>query len=200
MALDISPFSGSYSEYTYKLQTYGIPSQHFPMDENGNVLLANHWDWLERQRIQESSGNPATAIIPRRFDVLLGKGTTIAEHTGNLRAFHIVEMNRDRYEKASKFEKTHVSERIVHLIHESYGRFLKKEDGGWVECTKTEAREKISHCFRRLRELDAKRAKKSKATKRETATPGGGGTSNIVGNDSGIATAESGKRPKASIS
>ena len=162
---------GNYNDYTYKLQTYGIPTQHLPMDENGNVLVENHLDWMERQKILESSGNSTIAIVPRRFDVLLGKGTNISEHTGNLRAFHIVEMNRERYDKASKYEKTHLSERVVHLIRGSYGRFLKKEDGGWVECTPTEAREKISHCFRRLRELDAKKKRaKSKALKRETTS------------------------------
>jgi hypothetical protein len=71
-------------------------------------------------------------MIPRRFDVLFGRGATIAEHTGNLRAFHIVEMNRGRYEKAGKFEKIQIADRVVHLIHTTYGRFLRKKPGGWV--------------------------------------------------------------------
>jgi hypothetical protein len=98
-----------------------------------------------------------TVLIPRRFDVLFGRGMTAAEHTGNLRAFHIVEMNRELYEKASKHEKTYLAEKIVRLINESYGRFLKldKATGVWQEVESDLAREKISHYFRRLRELDS---------------------------------------------
>ena len=115
----------------YTLQTYGIPTQHLPIDESFNAKLDNHLDWLERRRVQEASGVRPAAVVPRRFDVLLGRGKTIAEHTGNLRAFHIVEMNRERYEKSSKFQKTQIAERIVYLIQESYGRFLKKDAGEW---------------------------------------------------------------------
>ena len=149
------------------------------MDEKGDLCIQNHWEWLEQRRVHEQSlmqqdgkfVSSQVVLIPRRFDVLLGRGKTASEHTGNLRAFHIVEMNRKRYELAGKFEKTQIAEKIVHLIHQSYGRFLKKdqdsENGGtgicWVETSTEEAREKISHCFRRLRELDSK----SKAVKRK---------------------------------
>ena len=133
---------------------------------------------------QTSAAN--TGIIPRRFDVLLGRGKTTCVHTGNLRLFHIVEMNRSQYESSSRYDKTRISEDILQMIHHSYGRFLKKQritvsrDGGsdnggddsnatnttsfkkktkkneyvWIEATHEEAREKIIHCFRRLRELD----------------------------------------------
>jgi hypothetical protein len=161
---------GTPSEYSYTLLTYGIPAQFLPMNEAGEVVLGHHMEWIERRRVQESSGLPATAMIPRRFDVLLGRGGDLSDHTGNLRAFHIVEMNRERYEKASKFEKTQIAERIVHLIHQSYGRFLQKEKGEWVEVTTETAREKISHCFRRLRELDRKR--NPQATTTATKRPG----------------------------
>ena len=163
----------------YELQTYGIPTQAIPMDENGDISLVNHLNWLEQRRVQDEmllkeDGTyrlSHAVLVPRRFDVLLGRGKTASEHSGNLRAFHIVEMNRKRYEQAGKFEKTQIAEKIVHLIQQSYGRFLKKEYAGgksgegacWVETSTEEAREKISHCFRRLRELDSK----SKATKRK---------------------------------
>ena len=99
---------GSQTECVYKLQMYGIPTQFLPVDESWNVRLENHLDWLERRKVQEESGVQATAVVPRRFDVLLGRGKTISEHTGNLRAFHIVEMNREKYEKASRFQKTQI--------------------------------------------------------------------------------------------
>ena len=117
------------------------------MDEVGNILPDNHLKWIEQRRLIESqmsstsllgdapSSQSSLIMIPRRFDVLLGRGTRVSEHTGNLRAFHIVTMNREIYEKAGKFEKTRIAEKIVRLIQQSYGRFLEKGPGGcWVEC------------------------------------------------------------------
>ena len=84
--------------------------------------------------------------------LLLGKGKNTREHTGNLRAVHLVEMHREKYENANKFHKTEIAERIVSIIHESHGRFLKWEgNDGWVEVKHNEAREKISHFFRHMR-------------------------------------------------
>jgi hypothetical protein len=167
------PHFGKPSEVNYELQTYGIPTQVLPMDDDCNAFVTNHLDWLKGRLSLESSESSSarrvsSIVVPRRFDVLFGRGETISQHTGNQRAFHIVEMNRERYERASKFEKTQISDRIVHSIQQSFGRFLKKDDGGmWVVVTREEAREKISHSFRRLRELETSGGvNKSKATKR----------------------------------
>ena len=182
-----SILKGSKSEYMYKLQTYGIPTEALPLDEEGNLTLDHHLDWIEQIRAKEAAecsmdGTTPSSIVmvPRRFDVLLGRGKTIAEHTGNLRAFHIVEMNRQRYERAGKYEKTQIAEKIVHMIQESYGRFLKRDQGDdhnggeigtigsycWIETTTEEARDKISHCFRRLRELESKQKVQCKEPKK----------------------------------
>jgi hypothetical protein len=160
------------------------------MDSNGVPCLQYHMDWIKRCRMQEeaaavSAGGSGTTnqrnntvLIPRRFDVLFGRGMAAAEHTGNLRAFHIVEMNRELYEKASKHEKTYLAEKIVRLINESYGRFLKynKATGVWHEVESDLAREKISHYFRRLRELDSVAATADQKGKTTTTT----GTSSIT--------------------
>merc|ERR1712232_229402 len=90
-------------------------------------------------------------IIPRRFDVLFGKSRRERNHTGNLRAMHLCDMNWDKYEAAGKFQKTEVAERIVSIVHQSGGRFLKLGKEGWVEVTDCVAREKISHFFRHMR-------------------------------------------------
>jgi hypothetical protein len=60
-------------------------------------------------------------------------------------------MHQEEYEKADKSEKTEIALRIVSMIHESFGRFLKWEKEGWVEVDEEAAREKISHFFRHLR-------------------------------------------------
>jgi hypothetical protein len=151
------PHGGEISDQNFELQSYGIPTEHLPIPNSaGDSIKAYHLDWIKRQWVRESSIVPFgyyTAIVPRRFDVLFGKGRTTAEHTGNLRAFLIVEMYRGKYEQANKYEKTEIAERVVRVIQESYGRFLKQEDGGWVEVDPDHAREKISHYFRRLRSI-----------------------------------------------
>jgi hypothetical protein len=93
-------------------------------------------------------------IAPRRFDVLFGKGRVLREYTGNVRANVLVAMFRPKYEQADKHEKTDIAKRVVNIIHESNGRFLKFEEneGCWVEVEDGMAREKISHIFRNQRD------------------------------------------------
>ena len=65
---------------------------------------------------------------------------------------HLVEMHQEEYEQAAgKFEKTAIAMRIVNMIVESFGRFLKWEKEGWVEVDQEAAREEILHSFHHLR-------------------------------------------------
>jgi hypothetical protein len=91
---------------------------------------------------------------PSCFDVLFGKGKALREHTGNVRANHLVAMHRSKYEQADKYEKTDIAKRLVNMIQESSGRFLKfdENEGCWVEVGPGKAREKISHIFRNQRD------------------------------------------------
>ena len=171
------------------LQTYGIPTHCLrPIDE-----VVHHLQWLKSLQEQElraqcvlspaantsaitQSGGEScypkgTILVPRRFDVVFGKGKYASEHTGNLRAFHIVQMNRQAYEKASKNDKKLLAEKIVKLIKGSYGRFLKRQTKGfkgpWVEVDHETAREKISHYFRRMREIEVKQEKEEKKVQQQ---------------------------------
>ena len=139
--------------------------------------LQDHVQRINKQQQKKLDGGGCTAeqqettnwyVVgpPNKLDVLLGKGSKCANHPGNLRAFTVAEMNRREYDQCSKFEKTIFAERLVLQIQRSGGRFLKKavvvnpgkktkfESYSWIEATNLEAREKISHIFRRLRELD----------------------------------------------
>ena len=142
---------GTLAEIHFKLQTFGIPIQYSPMKPDGSFSNTSVLNWLSTKRKQENENVAARAIIvPRRHDVLFGRGR-IRKHVGNLRAVEMVEKHRTEYEKASKHVKTIIAERIVQLIHDSYGRFLKWEEESWTEVSDIEAREKISHFFRRIR-------------------------------------------------
>ena len=106
-------------------------------------------------------------IFPHRFDVLFGKDKRAKLHTGNLRALHLVSMWQSKYEAAgNRYEKTEIAEKIVGIIHESNGRFLKRDGSGWVEVDDVAAREKISHFFRNQRPKIAKNDRDASNSKR----------------------------------
>lgn len=145
---------GTAEKIEFELRTFGILTQDLPFGPNGELSVSFHREWLRVRRVQENykpGESRVDVIVPRRFDVLFGRGRYTRQHTGNLRAGHLVEMYQEEYEKAGKYEKTMIAERIVTVIHRSYGRFLKWENIGWVEVDNEAAREKISHFFRRLR-------------------------------------------------
>ena len=153
---------GNHETAKFQLQTYGIPiDANSPLrDENGTFSLHWHQEWLRLQRSQEakfdkkeleSEENSSNIIIPRRFDVLFGRGKETRQHPGNMRALHLVSTFQSQYDGSNKAKKTEIAERIVGIIRESQGRFLKMQETGWVEVDRTVAREKISHFFRHQR-------------------------------------------------
>jgi hypothetical protein len=126
----LRPHQGDHVDIMFELQTFGIPVNEQLLHPNGSVSLAWHREWLEVRRSQEEAAVSEQAsdkgvVVPRRFDVLFGRGKNTREHTGNLRCVLLVEMNQKKYEAANKYEKTEIAERIVTMIHESYGRFLR---------------------------------------------------------------------------
>ena len=157
---------GSPEDIEFELQTYGVATSFSPMQKDGTWSTKWHCEWLETQRIREERevqmpptlaqevepGNAQeeneTTIEPDRFDVKLGKSPKCREHTGNRRASHLCEMFYEQYQRANKYQKTEMAERIVQMIHESGGRFIKEEGEHWIEVDDLVARAKIAHFFR----------------------------------------------------
>ncbi|CAJ1934428.1 unnamed protein product [Cylindrotheca closterium] len=143
---------GDEQKVAFQLQTYGIPfDDGSPMKViNGQFNLTWHQNWLQLRQAQEggSTDQKQRITIPHRFDVLFGRGNNAREHTGNLRATHLVNMHQKNYDEANRFAKTSISEKLVGIIKESGGKFLKWEDSGWVEVEDDIARDKVSHWFR----------------------------------------------------
>lgn len=83
-------------------------------------------------------------------DVLSGRGGGTNSHPGNRHFRQLINMHRDRYLRAKKNDKPHISRSIVHMIRSKKGRFLKKEeeDGLWYEIGDDLAREKTSQALR----------------------------------------------------
>jgi hypothetical protein len=90
-------------------------------------------------------------VLPRKADVLLGKGKLIQEHSGNIRCRHVIESFNPRYKISTKMEKTSLARKVVQDMKNSGGRFLKQDAGGWVEVNDEIAREKVSRSFRNHR-------------------------------------------------
>jgi hypothetical protein len=99
---------------------------------------------------------PYVGISPAPKDVLFGRGKLIKDHPGNVVLHRLEEERMLKYEMASKWEKTVIASEIMAIIKEEDGRFLKMEDGSWVEVDSDVAREKVSHAFRSLRRSIAK--------------------------------------------
>lgn len=147
---------GNMEKNKFDLQTFGIFTDNLPIDLNGRAKVDYHREWLKGQRAREENAvDSSDMIVPRRFDCLFGRGQHTRNHTGNVRAAHIVDMHREQYEKSSKLEKTAIAQRIVGMIGESHGRFLKWESDGWVVVDAQTARNKISHMYRNTRNKKA---------------------------------------------
>ena len=146
--------------------TFGINIDHFPISKEGSLKVGIHLKWIERRRLKEkfleNNAMPKVAVdMPSKFDVLLGRGILCQEHFGNKVLHELIAKYFDEYDSAERNEKSALSEMVMSVVRQSSGRFLKcSEDSGmWVEVTDKEAKEKVSHGFRRKREVDSKKVK-----------------------------------------
>lgn len=71
---------------------------------------------------------------------------------GNRRFRHVISQSIDEYRAAtSKWEKSLVAARLVSVIHQSGGRFLKQKkdnEDQWYELSSSESKSKVSHAIR----------------------------------------------------
>jgi len=152
----------SHDDICFQLETYGIHVDKQILLENGHLGMSWYNQWIQLRESAEAeavaSGNTTNSveatILPKKFDVLFGRGSNTREHCGNLRCAHLVEMHRMEYEQCTKSEKTALAKRIVDMVKQCDGRFLKKDrKKGWLEVPDNKAREKVSHFFRHLRTI-----------------------------------------------
>ena len=150
-----SSHEGTDVEVQYMLMTFGIPCRVLPVTPTGELKLESHLEWLEKRREMESKHDSVERIlVPGPYDVLVGRGRFIQDHSGNLRYRNYIEDYMERYEQAKKrIEKTDLTSEIVRLVKESSGRFLRQDGCGWVEVDDDAARDKVSHSFRNRRKV-----------------------------------------------
>ena len=156
---------GSHEDCQYKLMTFGIPVQAFPIRSDGTLNHENHTKWLDRRKKKEKymAANPFFdngIDLPTRADVLLGRGRPFINHPGNKRLHQIIHNRYEEYDGSSFQRKTKISKEILEVVQKYGGKFLKLDNvsGMWLEAPEIEARNKVSHSFRRKRADDGQEA------------------------------------------
>ena len=150
-------------DISYQLSTFGVPADAVPITEDGEVKVKTFRSWVKARKSQEDGqkgqkqSSEGTIVLPTRVDVLYGRGKPIQDHVGNLRYHALLEYYHSSYEDAKKFQKKQLANRIVSIVHEYGGRFLKQDShgAGWVEVDETVACDKVSHAFRTRRTVAA---------------------------------------------
>jgi hypothetical protein len=157
--------SGTHMEHQYKLLTFGIPMQVFPVTLEGVTQVERHLEWIQQRRKREESVHDIKRIVvqnskrsmiqeskrimvPGPLDVVMGRDRLAQEHPGNFHYIDTIETYLVMYDAMSKVQKTRLASKIVDGIHGIGGRFLKSDETGWIEIDNKTARYKVSMAFR----------------------------------------------------
>ena len=143
--------------------TFGIPSEAFPLSENGEIKPPTNLELMKKRQLQtESQVGPKenvekSGVLPSEKDILLGRGRNFRNHPGNVRFHRIIEMHEAQYENSSRYGKQLLSDAMLNLVKQDGARFLKKKPGiGWLEVSDEDSRERVCHAFRNRRLVSAK--------------------------------------------
>lgn len=158
MRLRMREHFGTRQECLFSLQTFGIPTYCLPINRDGKIRTERLVEAMEKRRKlersqqKESQKNPRIGI-PRRNDVLFGRGKAYYRHIGNLRFRGMVEENSVAYEATNIAGKQQIRDGVIDAIRKAEGRFLRDDGAGWVEVPDSVAGKKVAHAFRTLRAL-----------------------------------------------
>eukprot|EP00529_Nitzschia_sp_RCC80_P009908 CAMPEP_0113501294 /NCGR_PEP_ID=MMETSP0014_2-20120614/32868_1 /TAXON_ID=2857 /ORGANISM="Nitzschia sp." /LENGTH=789 /DNA_ID=CAMNT_0000395853 /DNA_START=244 /DNA_END=2613 /DNA_ORIENTATION=- /assembly_acc=CAM_ASM_000159 len=163
---------GTQDQVVSELSAFGIGTNLLTVDPRSEEAAMVISEWFATRRLKESTqaaqktAPPSTSIADvGHYDVLFGRGKGIQAHPGNKRLRELVEANLERYDRASRLEKTLMAETIVRNIKDTSGRFLKLDNasqgGGWTEVNDEIARDKIAHAFRTQRKSLLQKEKES---------------------------------------
>lgn len=109
----------------------------------------------------------------KKTDVLCGKNKLAHSHCGNKRFRHLIEMNRVEYQTGTRKKKTLITNRIIDMIRDCEGRFLKLNEatGEWENADHHFAHEKVSHALRSAKDPCRPRFKKKRVNPKYIPTP-----------------------------
>lgn len=99
--------------------------------------------------MSNSMSNSSTTNTINDSDVLCGRGGATNNHVGNKMFRSMVSEHQREYLSAKKKDKALISQRIVRLVREQGGRFLRRtNDGLWTDVGNKKATEKTSQALR----------------------------------------------------
>mmetsp|Transcript_10674 Transcript_10674/g.25291 ORF Transcript_10674/g.25291 Transcript_10674/m.25291 type:complete len:490 (+) Transcript_10674:246-1715(+) len=119
---------GHPTELQYLVKGYGIPVDHIPLTETGNVKTQNLRVWMKLRTSVEGDKDPATKIIecPGSNDVLFRPSKLIKRHPGNVKFQSLIESYHE-----IGMGVTAASKEIVVTIIQDDGRILAWDKRGW---------------------------------------------------------------------
>lgn len=83
------------------------------------------------------------------YDVICGRSRLSWSNTGNRRFRGTIALYVNEYSKnTERYERSRVIQKIINLIRDSGGRFLKFKDGSWTELDESLVRHKVGHALR----------------------------------------------------
>jgi hypothetical protein len=97
----------------------------------------------------KSKASAATELkkirITSHLDILCGRGNGVNNTDGNVRYRKLIEQHRAAYVVAARRAKAMIAKRVVSMIHDSGGRFLRRDElkGCWFEIAHEKAVEKV---------------------------------------------------------
>lgn len=161
---------GNHLQCKITLQQFGIPVHQLPVETSGEPITKWHLEYMRKRRKYERQvehGIKNVVLIPGKSDVLLGRGQTLQDHTGNQTFRDLIDSHMAEYSRAtSKHEKARLVVQIVETINRMNGRFFKDTDVGWLEVGEQTAREKTSHSLRDRRREYLRKLKAVEKNKR----------------------------------
>jgi hypothetical protein len=103
-------------------------------------------------------------------DVLLGRGGGSNNHIGNRRFRAIVSQHQHEYRQTRKLDKSKVAQKIVDIVQQEGGRFLKRTESNsaWEQVNRRQALSKTSQALREG--LDVRNSNSKKSSEPSTVT------------------------------
>ena len=130
------------------------------MGGGGDEHATSQFSGYPTDPMSDSSVGTSTScnvFLPTSKDVLFGRGKPFQQHPGNIRLSLTLDSMRERYNGASRHEKTVLAMDIVKTFQTNGTRFLRRVSNDvdgilWEEVNDSEAREKVSQLFRSIRQ------------------------------------------------
>ncbi|KAL3904665.1 MAG: hypothetical protein SGILL_009981 [Bacillariaceae sp.] len=128
---------------------------------NGIISNTKTFRWIKKYETKEAWPDAIdwshAVCLPLASDVLLGRGKPYQNYSGNVQLRSLICDYWDAYDTVTKKGgKTEIAERVVDIVKERGGRFLKLNEklDWWFPVSNKDAVGKVSQGFRKKREMN----------------------------------------------